>query len=98
MSHPLLVAAMARALGGRRMADARALVLHALILGLGLALLFTLLAWTVAPTLFRLLGGHGAALANAETYAGVLFTGSIAVWASFFFAAVLRGGGDAATT
>ena len=92
-----VAAAMARALGGKRIEDARALVLHALVLGLGFALLFTLLAWTVAPTLFRLLGGHGAALANAEIYSHVLFTGSIAVWANFFLAALLRGGGDAAT-
>ena len=27
----------------------------------------------------------------------MLFTGSIAVWANFFLAALLRGGGDAAT-
>ncbi|WP_428672870.1 MATE family efflux transporter [Reyranella sp.] len=92
-----VAAAMARALGGKRIEDARALVLHALVLGLGFALLFTLLAWTIAPTLFQLLGGHGAALANAETYSHVLFTGSIAIWANFFLAALLRGGGDAAT-
>jgi putative MATE family efflux protein len=92
-----VAAAMARALGGRRMADARALVLHALILGVVFAGLFSLMAWTIFPTFFRLLGGSGAALANAETYSHVLFTGAIAVWASFFFAALLRGGGDAAT-
>src|SRR5260370_5927223 len=40
-----VAAAMARALGGRRLSDARALVLHALVLGLGFAFLFTLLAW-----------------------------------------------------
>ena len=93
-----VAAAMARALGGRRLEDARALVLHAFVLGLGFALLFTVLAWTAAPMLFGLLGGHGAALANAEAYARVLFTGSIAVWANFFLAAVLRGGGDAITS
>ena len=60
-----VAAAMARALGGSRIEDARALVLHALVLGAGLALLFTLLAWTVLPALFRLLGGEGPALANA---------------------------------
>ncbi|HET6197073.1 MAG TPA: MATE family efflux transporter, partial [Acetobacteraceae bacterium] len=92
-----VAAAMARALGGKRTEDARALVLHAFVLGLGLALLFTLLAWTVAPALFRLLGGEGKALANAEIYSHVLFTGSVAVWANFFLAALLRGGGDAAT-
>ena len=92
-----VAAAMARALGGKRLDDARALVLHSLVLGILLALLFTLLAWTAAPWLYALLGGHGAALANAETYSHVLFTGSIAVWANFFLAALLRGGGDAAT-
>lgn len=90
-----VAAAMARAVGGKRMEDARALVLHAFLLGVGFALLSTLLAWTVALTLFRLLGGHGPALANAETYAHVLFTGSIAMWANYFLAALLRGGGDA---
>jgi putative MATE family efflux protein len=92
-----VAAAMARALGGGRIADGRALVVHSLVLGLFFALLFTLLAWTVAPSLYRLLGGSGAALHNAETYSHVLFTGSIAIWANFFFAALLRGGGDAAT-
>ena len=92
-----VAAAMARAMGGKRMDDARALVLHAFVLGLGFALLFALLAWTVAPTLFGLLGGHGVALANAETYAHILFTGSFAMWANYFLAALLRGGGDALT-
>jgi putative MATE family efflux protein len=92
-----VAAATARALGAGRRDDARALVLHALVLGLALALLFTLLAWTVGPALYRLLGGHGAALANAEIYSHVLFTGSLAIWANFFLSAMLRGGGDAAT-
>lgn len=92
-----VAAAMARALGGNRRDDARALVLHALVLGAIFAVLFTAMAWTVAPTFFRLLGGHGVALANAETYSHVLFTGSVAIWANFFFSAMLRGGGDAAT-
>jgi putative MATE family efflux protein len=92
-----VAAATARALGAGKRDDARALVLHALVLGLALALVFTVLAWTVGPALYRLLGGHGAALANAETYSHVLFTGSIAIWANFFFSALLRGGGDAAT-
>jgi putative MATE family efflux protein len=92
-----VASAMARALGGRRIEDARALVLHALVLGAVFAALFTGLAWTIAPTFYRLLGGSGAALANAETYSHVLFTGSIAIWANFFFSALLRGGGDAAT-
>jgi len=92
-----VAAAMARTLGAGRRDDARALILHALILGAGLAMLFTLLAWTVAPGLYQLLGGEGRALEHALTYSNVLFTGSIAIWANFFLSALLRGGGDAAT-
>ena len=92
-----VAAAMARAMGGGRIADARALVLHALVLGAGLALLFTLLAWTVLPALYRLLGGEGQALDNALAYSHVLFTGALVIWANFFLSALLRGGGDAAT-
>ena len=92
-----VAAAMARAMGGSRIEDARSLVLHALVLGLGLALLFTLLAWTVAPSLYRLLGGDGHSLDNALTYSHVLFSGALVIWANFFLSALLRGGGDAAT-
>ncbi len=92
-----VAAAMARTLGAGRTEDARKLVLHALVLGAALALLFTLLAWTVAPSLYRLLGGEGRSLAKALTYSNVLYSGSIFIWANFFLSALLRGGGDAAT-
>jgi putative MATE family efflux protein len=92
-----VAAAMARAMGAGRRDDARSLVLHALALGAVLALLFTLLAWTVAPTLYRLLGGEGRSLDHALTYSHVLFSGSLFIWANFFLSALLRGGGDAAT-
>ncbi len=92
-----VAAAMARTLGAGRRDDARALVVHALILGAVLAILFTLLAWTVAPALYRLLGGEGHALDHALTYSHVLFSGAILIWANFFLSALLRGGGDAAT-
>ena len=92
-----VAAAMARILGAGRVGDARALVVHAGALAIVMSSLFTLFAWFVAPSLFRLLGGHGQALENAKLYAHVLFTGALAVWANFFLAALLRGGGDAAT-
>jgi putative MATE family efflux protein len=92
-----VAAAMARALGAGRRDDARALVVHALVLGAALAMLFTLLAWTAAPALYRVLGGTGGALDHALTYSNILFTGAIAIWANFFLSALLRGGGDAAT-
>ena len=92
-----VAAAMARALGAGRRDDARALVLHSLVLGAALALLFTLLAWTVTPALYRLLGGEGRVLEHALTYSNVLFSGAILIWANFFLSSLLRGGGDAAT-
>src|SRR5579863_1223442 len=63
-----VAAAMARALGAGRLDDASALVLHTLVLGVSLALVFTALAWTVAPSLYVLLGGSGAALERALTF------------------------------
>jgi putative MATE family efflux protein len=92
-----VAAAMARAVGGGRIEDARALVIHALVLGAVLGLLFTLLAWTVLPSLYGLLGGEGRSLANALTYSHVLFSGALLIWANFFLSSLLRGGGDAAT-
>ena len=92
-----VAAAMARAVGGGRIEDARALVIHALALGAVLALLFTLLAWTALPSLYGLLGGEGRSLDNALTYSHVLFSGALLIWANFFLSSLLRGGGDAAT-
>jgi putative MATE family efflux protein len=92
-----VASSMARALGAGRLDDARAIVTHALILAASFALAFTLFDWTFAPWLFGLLGGSGAALERALTFSHVLFTGAVAIWASSFFSALLRGGGDAAT-
>ncbi len=92
-----VAAAMARTLGAGRVDDARVLVLHALLLGAGLALLFALLAWIGGPWLYRLLGGSDRSLDNALIYSNVLFSGSIFIWANFILSALLRGGGDAAT-
>lgn len=92
-----VAAAMARAMGAGRHEDARALVLHALALGAVLACVFTFLAWTAAPTLYRLLGGEGRSLDHALIYSHVLFSGALLIWANFFLSALLRGGGDAAT-
>src|SRR5882724_10586177 len=92
-----VASSMARALGAGRLDDARTIVTHALILAAAFALAFTFFDWTFAPWLFGLLGGSGAALERALTFSHVLFTGAVAIWASSFFSALLRGGGDAAT-
>lgn len=92
-----VASALARALGAGRHEDARALVLHALVLGVAFGTGFTLLAWTAAPAFYRLLGGSGLALERALAFSDVWYGGAVAVWLSAFLAALLRGGGDAAT-
>jgi putative MATE family efflux protein len=92
-----VAAALARALGGGRLEDARALVAHALILALGFGVLFAILAWTIAPSLYRLMGGSGFALERALAFSNVVFGGGLVVWTSAFFAALMRGAGDPVT-
>jgi putative MATE family efflux protein len=92
-----VAAAMARALGSGRIEDARALVLHALLLGTAIALCFTLFGWLAAPAIYRQLGGSGPALAEALAFSNVWFGAAIAIWTSFFIGSLMRGGGDAVT-
>jgi len=92
-----VASALARALGANRQEDARALVLHALVLGVAVALAFGVLAWTLGPMTFRAMGGEGAALAEALAYTRLWFSGAILLWTTAFLSALLRGAGDSAT-
>jgi putative MATE family efflux protein len=92
-----VASAVARALGADRLDDAQAIVLHALILAVALGASFAVLDWACAAWLFELLGGSGAALELALSFSHVMFTGAVAIWASAFSAALLRGSGDTAT-
>jgi putative MATE family efflux protein len=92
-----VASALARALGAGRHEDARALLLHALLVGWGLALVFMALGWAALPVLFRLMGGSGGALAEALSFSNWFFAAAALVWPSCFLAALLRGAGDSAT-
>jgi putative MATE family efflux protein len=92
-----VAASLARAVGAGRIADARAIVVHALVLAFGLGLLFTLYDWLFGRTVFGLLGGDATALAQALSFSHIFFGGAVAMWASSFLAALLRGSGDVAT-
>ncbi len=92
-----VAAALARALGAGRIDDARALVVHALVLALAISFFFTAMAWTVAPALYRLMGGNGASLQNALAFSNIFFGGASVAWVSAFLAALLRGAGDSGT-
>lgn len=92
-----VASAMARALGAGRTEDARALVLHALVVGVVIGLGFTAFAWTLAPSVYGLMGGSGNALRQALAFSNLWFGGAALAWISSFQAALLRGGGDSAT-
>jgi len=86
--------AIARALGAGDLARARSLVVHALVIALGMAAGFTLVLLTLGPSIYRLLGGGGEALAHALTYSNVVFAGAIGVWLANTFASIMRGSGN----
>jgi len=86
--------ALARALGAGREDTAKRLVAHALVIALGGGLAFTALLLGLGDALYDLLGGEGAALAQALAYSHVLFAGAVAVWLANTLASVLRGSGN----
>ena len=89
-----ITSSIARALGGRRRDDADALVLHALLIGLLFALLFSLALLGGGRWLYGQMGGSGAALAAALTYSNWVFGGAALVWIFNTLSAVLRGTGN----
>jgi len=86
--------AIARALGAGDLARARSLVVHALVIALGMAAGFTLVLLALGPSIYRLLGGGGEALAHALTYSNVVFAGAVGVWLANTFASIMRGSGN----
>jgi putative MATE family efflux protein len=84
-------AAVARALGAGDAAQATRLAQHALLLGLAASLLFTALG--TGPLLYTVIGARDGVLAQARSYAGVLFPGAAAIWSVNVLAGIARGGG-----
>jgi MATE family, multidrug efflux pump len=89
--------AIARALGRGSRADADALAVHALVIGLIFGLTFTVVLLLGGRWLYAAMGGNGAALTAALTYSGVVFAGAILVWLFNSFANIIRGTGNMAT-
>src|SRR2546425_3109156 len=73
-------AAIARALGAGRRAEADALAVHALATAVGFGLLFMLAVLGGGHWLYSAMGGSGASLTAALTYSNVLFSGAILIW------------------
>ena len=86
--------AIARALGGGRRADANALALHAVIIGLLFGVIFTIAVLLGGDALYAVMGGSGGSLAAANTYSTVIFSGAVLVWLFNSLASVIRGTGN----
>lgn len=86
--------AIARALGANRQGDARALVLHALIINGLLGLLFSGIFLIFGRPIYSAMGGRDASLEAALAYSNVVFGGNILVWIMNALASVLRGQGN----
>jgi putative MATE family efflux protein len=86
--------AIARALGGRRQADADALVLHALVINVALGAVFSAFVLATGPWLYRALGGSGGSLAAALAYSNVVFGTTVLLWLMNALASVIRGTGN----
>ncbi len=87
-------AAVARALGAGRRADASALVAHALVIALAMAAAFSAAILGGGPAIYRAMGARDGALAAALAYSNVIFAGAAAVWLFNTLAAVVRGTGN----
>jgi putative MATE family efflux protein len=91
-----IAAAIARALGSGRRDDASALAIHALVVAVGAAALFSAVFLIGGPALYELLGGRGAVLAAAIEYSNVIFASAVAYWLLGALTSIVRGTGQAA--
>src|SRR5262245_26116275 len=88
-----VASAVARALGAGRRADADLLAVHAMVIALAMATLFTAGAWSLGPRLYRAMGAEGATLDAAVTYSTVVFGGAASYWLFNTAASIVRGTG-----
>ena len=89
--------AVARALGAGAIERAESIAWHAALLALAMSGLYMIVLGLFARPVFQLLGGEGAALAGAVSYARVAFGGAAASWFVWVISAIHRGTGDTAT-
>jgi putative MATE family efflux protein len=86
--------AIARALGGRRNADANALVMHAIGLNVAIGLFGAALFLIFGRTSYQAMGAEGPSLEAAMQYSNVVFGGSVLVWLMNALASIIRGTGN----
>ena len=89
-----VAAAVARALGAGRRAEADALAWHACVIAVVMGALFTTGLLLGGPSLYAAMGGTGGTLAVAVAYSRIVFAGAIGFWLFNLLAAVVRGTGN----
>jgi putative MATE family efflux protein len=89
-----ITSAISRALGANDLEKANALVLHAAIIAVCIGVFFTLLFSVFGHAIFSAMGGQGEALTECLAYARIVFFGSVSIWLTNAFAAVIRGSGN----
>jgi putative MATE family efflux protein len=89
-----VASAIARAIGAGDIDRASTLAAHAMLIGIGLGLMFMLGMLIFGPTLLELLGGRGNVLAQAVGYVQIFFGGAVVPWLMNTFAGILRGTGN----
>jgi putative MATE family efflux protein len=87
-------AAIARALGRGSRDDADALVLHAVVINVGLGLVFSTIMLAFGRPIFQALGGTGGELEAALLYSNVVFAGNVLLWVMNGLASAIRGTGN----
>ncbi len=86
--------AIARALGAGDEVRAAALALHAVVIGVSAAIVFSVLFLLFGRPLYQLLGGRAEVLQQAMIYSNTIFVGCTAIWLTNTLASVLRGSGN----
>jgi putative MATE family efflux protein len=89
-----VASAIARSLGARNEKAARSLTVHALVIGVGFGLVFTVCILAAGPSIYLLLGGKEAVLSEALAYSNIIFAGAVLVWLANTLASILRGSGN----
>lgn len=85
--------AISRALGAGDTAKAQAIAFNATLIGLAAGIVFAALLWFFGPTIFRALGGSGAALDQAILYSNITALAIVGIWLANTFASITRGSG-----
>jgi putative MATE family efflux protein len=91
-----VASAIARSLGAGNEKGARSLTVHAVIIGIGFGLVFTLCILAAGPSIYRVLGGNEAVIRQALGYSDMVFAGAVLVWLANTLASILRGAGNMA--